>query len=200
MNLCLEDLAVPQQIHLNRISLKPGITFITPAAGMICRLSYIRIIITWKHCYSCYYNCTGNQNSQDFENGCQVSGKNEDVKEYDNDIKIFTNALQKYSWDESSGYFGYVVHDKNGNPLHILKYNDKVNYDMTFDGGYPLIAGICTKEQKQKIIASLKSDKHIWSNAGLSAVDQSAPYYKSGRLLEWNCLDGSSMVLLENDA
>ena len=105
-------------------------------------------------------------------------GKNNDIKEYDNDIKTFTNALQKYSWDEKSGYFGYVVHDKDGNPLHILKYNDTVNYDMTFDGAYPLIAGICTNEQKEKILASLKSGKHIWSNAGLSAVDQSAPYYR----------------------
>ncbi len=105
-------------------------------------------------------------------------GKKDDIKEYDNEIKTFSNALQKYSWDEKSGYFGYVVHDKNGDPLHILKYHNKVNYDMTFDGAYPLIAGICTPEQKKRILASLESDKHIWSSAGLSAVDQSAPYYK----------------------
>jgi hypothetical protein len=105
-------------------------------------------------------------------------GKKDDIKDYDNDIKMFTNALQKYSWDEESGYFGYVVHDKDGNPLYILKYQDKINYDMGFDGAYPLVAGICTNEQKEKILASLKSDKHIWSNAGLSAVDQSAPYYR----------------------
>ena len=105
-------------------------------------------------------------------------GKKDDIKAYDNDIKMFTEALQKYSWDEKSGYFGYVVHDNDGNPLHILKYEDKINYDMTFDGAYPLVAGICTDEQKEKILTSLESDKHIWSNAGLSAVDQSAPYYK----------------------
>jgi len=105
-------------------------------------------------------------------------GKTEDIKEYDNDIKKFSDALQKYSWDEASGYFGYVVHDLNGNPSHILKYKNKVNYNMGFDGAYPLIAGICNDEQKQKIISSLKSDKHIWSSTGLSAVDQSAPYYR----------------------
>ena len=32
--------------------------------------------------------------------------------------------------------------------------------------------------KKKKSSLHLKSDKHIWSNAGLSAVDQSAPYYK----------------------
>ena len=105
-------------------------------------------------------------------------GKKDDIKEYDKEIKTFTAALQKYSWDEESGYFGYVVHDKEGNPSHILKYNDKINFDMGFDGAYPLIAGICTDAQKDKILGWLKSDKHLWSNAGLSAVDQSAPYYK----------------------
>jgi len=105
-------------------------------------------------------------------------GKKEDIKEYDDDIKLFTNALQKYSWDKESGYFGYVVHDKSGNPTGILKYKDKVNYNMGFDGAYPLIAGICTDEQKKDLIEYLESDKHMWSKAGLSAVDQSAPYYR----------------------
>ena len=103
-----------------------------------------------------------------------VLGKKNDVQKYDNDIRLFSNALQKYSWDEESGYFGYVVHDKDGNPTHILRYQDKVNYDMGFDGAYPLIAGICTVAQEKRILSSLKSDKHLWSNAGLSAVDQSA--------------------------
>ncbi|HLP15580.1 MAG TPA: trehalase family glycosidase [Bacteroidota bacterium] len=106
-------------------------------------------------------------------------GKNDDIKAYDDDIAVLTNALQKFSWDEKSGYFGYVVHDSTGNPLHVLKYQDSVNYDMGFDGAYPLIAGICTDQQKKGIVASLKSDKHLWSKAGLTAVDQSAPYYQN---------------------
>ncbi|MCB0749698.1 MAG: hypothetical protein KDC90_19735, partial [Ignavibacteriae bacterium] len=105
-------------------------------------------------------------------------GRMEDIKDYDNDIERLTNALQKYSWDEESGYFGYVVHDVEKNPIDILKYENKVNLNMTFDGAYPLVAGICTDEQKEKILSSLKSDKHIWSEVGLTAVDQSAPYYR----------------------
>ncbi len=106
-------------------------------------------------------------------------GIKNDINSYDKDINVFSNALQKYSWDEKSGYFGYVVHNQEGQPLHILKYDDKVNYDMTFDGAYPLVAGICNKDQEEKILASLESDKHLWSNAGLTAVDQSAPYYRT---------------------
>jgi hypothetical protein len=105
-------------------------------------------------------------------------GEKDDIKAYDDDIKILSNSLQKYSWDKESGYFGYVVHDTVGNPLHIMKYDNKVNYNMTFDGAYPLMAGICTDEQKEKLVEYLKSDKHIWSKTGLSAVDQSAPYYE----------------------
>lgn len=106
-------------------------------------------------------------------------GKKEDMKQYDRDISMFTTALQKNSWEEATGYFGYVVHDKAGQPLHILKYQDSINYDMGFDGASPLIAGICTPQQKEKILAALRSDKHMWSNAGLTAVDRSAPYYRT---------------------
>jgi hypothetical protein len=105
-------------------------------------------------------------------------GKTSDVKEYDNDIKMFSDALQKYSWDEATGYFGYVVHDKNGEPTNILKYKDGVNFNMGLDGAYPLVAGITTEAQKERILNSLKSKGKIWSDIGLSAVDQSAPYYR----------------------
>ncbi len=105
--------------------------------------------------------------------------KKNDIKEYDNDIKMFNSALQKFSWDDKSGYFGYVVHDKDGNPLHILKYKDELNYNMGLGGAYPLVAGICTTSQKKKLLEYLKSKKHLWSSMGLSAVDQSAPYYKT---------------------
>ncbi|MBX3007038.1 MAG: hypothetical protein KF816_03320 [Melioribacteraceae bacterium] len=105
-------------------------------------------------------------------------GKVNDVKEYDNDIRMFSDAIQKYSWDEESGYFGYVVHDKSGQPTNILKYKDNVNFNMGLDGAYPLVAGITTEVQKERILNSLKSKDKIWSDIGLSAVDQSAPYYR----------------------
>jgi hypothetical protein len=50
---------------------------------------------------------------------------------------------------------------------------------MGLGGAYPLVAGICTEEQQQRILGFLKSEQHIWSQVGLSAVDQSAPYYRT---------------------
>ena len=103
----------------------------------------------------------------------------EDVAEYDRDIEEFTHALQTYAWDEDSGYFGYVCHDsRNGSPKGILRHESGTNFDMGFDGAYPLISGICTPSQETRLVQALMSDAHLWSDCGLSAVDQSAPYYR----------------------
>jgi len=100
-----------------------------------------------------------------------------DIKSYDKDISLMSKALQENSWDEESGYFGYVVHDQSGNAEQIMKYEGETNYNMGLGGVSPLLAGICTDEQKEKLLKHLKTKGEIWSDVGLSAVDQSAPYY-----------------------
>lgn len=67
-------------------------------------------------------------------------GLKDDVDGYSTDIDVLNNALQKYSWDEESGYFGYVVHDNNGNPIGILRDQNGANFNMGLDGVYPLVA------------------------------------------------------------
>lgn len=98
---------------------------------------------------------------------------------YATDIDLMSDALQKHSWDEEAGYFGYVVHDKSGQAKNIMKFEDKINYNMGLGGASPLLAGICTDEQKEKLLKHLKTKGEIWSDIGLSAVDQSAPYYSN---------------------
>jgi len=106
-------------------------------------------------------------------------GNKADINTYTADIAAFTASLEKYSWDETSGYFGYVMHDANNEPVGILKYQGKVNYNKGLDGLYPLVAGIGTTAQTARMLSVLKSPQHIWSTVGLSAVDQSAEYYKT---------------------
>ncbi|MCB0689158.1 MAG: hypothetical protein KDC53_21620, partial [Saprospiraceae bacterium] len=106
-------------------------------------------------------------------------GLQTDMAIYDSDIQHLSNALNNFSWDESSGYFGYVVHDTSGNVRDILKYDDQVNYNMGLGGASPLISGICTEDQKKAILSHLMTKGEIWSDVGLSAVDQSAPYYSN---------------------
>lgn len=109
--------------------------------------------------------------------------KKADVKDYDNDIAQMSKALNKHLWDEKSGYYGYMLTGNNGQN-ELMRYNKTENYNRGLGGASPLIAGICNEKQQHKLIEHLKTPGEIWSNIGLSAVDQSASYYsKSGY---WN--------------
>lgn len=108
-----------------------------------------------------------------------VVGLNNDIKEYDNQIQLFTDALQKYSWDQLSGYFSYVVHDAKGLPQHFFTYpSDSSNFNMGLDGVSPLISGICTPDQQKTLVNKLFSHEHLWTPFGITAVDQSASYFR----------------------
>ncbi|WP_052732374.1 MGH1-like glycoside hydrolase domain-containing protein [Hymenobacter terrenus] len=104
-------------------------------------------------------------------------GNRADVRRYDQDIATFTQALQRYSWDPASGYFGYVLHAPDGTPSGILRTDKGVNFNMGVDGISPLMAGICTPAQQQQLLSHLFSEKALWTPVGATAVDQSAPYY-----------------------
>ncbi len=104
-------------------------------------------------------------------------GYPEDLSMYEDDIRTVTKALQKESWDEESGYYGYVLHDQEGMAAGIFRDENGNNYNRGIDGVTPLIAGICTEPQEEKLLGHLKSDRELWSLAGISTVDMSAPYY-----------------------
>ncbi|MDP4285937.1 MAG: glycoside hydrolase [Bacteroidota bacterium] len=109
----------------------------------------------------------------------EALGLKDDINGYDAQIKLLSGALQKYSWDESSGYFSYVVHDTNGVPQHFFTYpSDGSNFNMGLDGVSPLISGICTPAQQKKLIGKLFSPKELWTPYGITAVDQSASYFR----------------------
>lgn len=104
-------------------------------------------------------------------------GKSDDVAVYDNDIAQSTDALNKYAWDEDSGYYGYTKYDLDKNNPYIMKTPEGENWDKGFDGVYPLIAGAAPEGRKEKLIAHIKNPNEMWSAAGISAVDMSASYY-----------------------
>ena len=105
-------------------------------------------------------------------------GEVADIADYDEDIAVFSEAIQAHAWDESAGYFGYVRHTEEGHPNGILRHPSGANFNMGLDGVSPLIAGICTSEQQQRLLGHLQSDRELWTPIGLSTVDQSAPYYR----------------------
>jgi hypothetical protein len=105
-------------------------------------------------------------------------GIQEDQVLYEEDIAIFSNALQNYAWDQEVGYFSYVRHDDMGNPVGVLRHDSGENFNMGLDGVMPLVAGICTVEQEALLLDRLADPKRLWSTIGISTVDQSAPYYR----------------------
>ena len=104
-------------------------------------------------------------------------GKTEDEKEYKEDVQKFTEALNKYSWDKDSGYYSYVLHDKNYEPTVKYTTEKGENLNKGLDGIYPIIAGVCDSEQKEKIMGHLMNDKEMHTPFGISAVDMTASYY-----------------------
>lgn len=104
-------------------------------------------------------------------------GKEQDMAQYEKDISESTDSLNKYAWDEESGYYGYTLYDKDASKPYIMKTEKGENCNKGMDGIYPLIAGAADGERKQKLIAHLKNPKEMWSSAGISAVDKSAEYY-----------------------
>lgn len=98
--------------------------------------------------------------------------------DYKQDIKAFADALQTFSYDPESGYFGYVVHDDAGKPTGVMRCETGENYNMGLDGAYPLMAGVCTDEQRETLAGRIMDPSRMWTNIGISVVDQSAPYYR----------------------
>ncbi len=112
------------------------------------------------------------------QQAAQALGLSEDVDRYQQDIDRLTAALNQYAWDPEAGYFSYVLHDENGRPIDIYRTQDGENLNKGLDGIYPLIAGILNEEQKEKILHHLTDPGEMLSPYGISAVDQSAGYFK----------------------
>jgi hypothetical protein len=105
-------------------------------------------------------------------------GRTGDLAGYEEDIATFTRSLQRYSWDEQAGYYGYVMHNEAGQPTGLLRHKSGANFNMGMCGAYPLFSGgVCTPEQERRILGQMMSEEHLWTRIGMTTVDQSAPYY-----------------------
>lgn len=103
----------------------------------------------------------------------------DDIAAYDRDITRFADALQRHAWDDEAGYFSYVRHDAAGNAGGILRHASGANFNRGLDGVTPLIAGICTPAQEERLVGHLFDPARLWTPIGITAVDQSAPYYRA---------------------
>lgn len=105
-----------------------------------------------------------------------------DVQEMEEDIRRVSRALLDNAWDPESGYFGYVLHNPDG--TEIFRTPEGENYNKGVDGVTPLIAGVCTPAQEERMLDHLKTEGELWSSVGISTVDQTASYYNDNGY--WN--------------
>ncbi|MCK8061624.1 MULTISPECIES: trehalase family glycosidase [unclassified Fusibacter] len=113
-----------------------------------------------------------------------ILNQEQDCVLFEDDIKLMTKDLYDYAWDEDSGYFGYVYHDKTLKPKGILRTDAGINFNMGLDGLYPLVAGICNEKIEQNFVEKLMDEKHYFTKIGLTTVDMQAPYYNESGY--WN--------------
>ena len=74
-----------------------------------------------------------------------------DIKEYDTAIATMSKGILDNAWDEECGYFGYVIHDKEYNPIGLYRTEEGVNFNMGIDGVTPLVAGICRTYRRREM-------------------------------------------------
>ena len=119
-----------------------------------------------------------------------------DVKQFDADIADMSKGILDNAWDPASGYFAYVEHDEDGRAKcqYIWKPDmgipaqdgtravkgpaESTNFDRGLDGVAPLVAGIVSDSQRDALLGHIFAKGELWSDCGITAVDQSAPYYR----------------------
>ena len=101
-----------------------------------------------------------------------------DIKQFDADIAAMSKSILDNAWDAGTGYFGYVEHNPAGSPERIYKTEGGVNFNMGLDGVTPLVAGIADDAQQELLLGHIFTKGELWSDCGITAVDQRAPYYR----------------------
>jgi len=119
-----------------------------------------------------------------------------DIRQYDADIAEMSKGVLDNAWDAESGYFGYVRHDDKGKAEGLYLWTPEMgipaqdgirpaaagtkstNFDRGLDGVSPLVAGITSEEQSKALLDHIFTEGELWSPCGITAVDQSAPYYR----------------------
>lgn len=98
---------------------------------------------------------------------------------YLQDIDRLSQALNRYSWDPDAGYYGFVVHSDKKEPAAILRTASGENYNKGTEGVLPLLAGICSPEQEERLLAHLQNPAEMLTPYGITTVDRTASYYRN---------------------
>lgn len=100
-------------------------------------------------------------------------GLNEDMKKWTEDADKRTELINKYMWDNETGFYYQV--DKKDNDFTYEKKNDLKRKEII--GFLPIWAGVASKEQAAELVKSLLNKDEFWRNFGIPSLSASDPYY-----------------------
>lgn len=107
----------------------------------------------------------------------ELGGLDADIAQYDRDTERLMGYLDQYAYDKESGYYGYVTHDDDGHATGILRAPNGENFNMGLDGLQPMLTGMLDDEKLDRMVALLMEPGRMWSDIGVSSVDQKASYF-----------------------
>jgi Mannosylglycerate hydrolase MGH1-like glycoside hydrolase domain len=94
-----------------------------------------------------------------------------------NDIARLSDALLRYSWNDASGFFSYVIHNNAGDAVDRLMFGENEDYNRGLDGLSPLFCGSLPEQISSQLIDTIADKDRFFTEIGLSTVDRQASYF-----------------------
>ena len=99
-------------------------------------------------------------------------GEDDVIDEMDRAVAHHLAAIER-TWDDAAGVYSYVWHED----FSPFRHSSGRNYNHTLDGLSPLLSGGISGDRAERLWEALADPRRFMTPCGITAVDQSAPYY-----------------------
>jgi len=100
-------------------------------------------------------------------------GEKKEAAEWEKKIKNLSTLINKYMWDEETGFYYHVHKDTMD-----FKTPDGVSLKRKEIIGFlPIWAGVSEKEQTETLLTHLKNPDEFWRKFGIPTLSAADPYY-----------------------
>jgi len=118
-------------------------------------------------------NCMAVKEMASLKETAEILGMKKEAAEWDVRVKAAANLINKYMWDEETGFYYHVHKDTMTfqTPGGVsLKRKEIIGF-------LPIWAGVAGKEQAEKLLAHLKNPDEFWRKFGIPTLSAGDPYY-----------------------
>jgi hypothetical protein len=113
-----------------------------------------------------------------------LMGNKKDAREWEQKIKKMSDLINRYMWDEDTGFYYHVHKDT----MNFKTPGDVSLKRKEIIGFLPIWAGVTSKERAEKLIIHLKNPDEFWRKFGIPTLSAADPYYDAQVLgcCRWN--------------